>query len=102
MNMKKLYSTLILLLIVGTAIAFAITNEEYNFAYKQGYIQGYTMAPRYTFGNIDYIKEKKDDAMRANARAHSNDKAKRDAYGAGFSQGWDDNKAERTNRYLSE
>jgi hypothetical protein len=92
-----------MLLVIGTVVTFALTDEQYNLAYKSGYMDGYTAGAK---GRTAHSSS---NGYKANAKAATkygqSDKdkeivASKDAYKAGYSQGWDDKAAGKENRFL--
>ncbi|MDR1219248.1 MAG: hypothetical protein LBK73_06505 [Treponema sp.] len=91
MNKKTVGIALALLALLAVGTTFALTEEEYNFAYKQGYIQGYTSAN----GATNSFKSKI-----SNDFTRKQPEETKSAYKAGFSQGWEDRKTGKENRFL--
>jgi hypothetical protein len=91
----------IILFIVNTAFVFAITEDEYNLAYKMGYVEGFSKGkPGRTHGFGGYNPSGAATRQYPGKSTDPDIKALRNAYSAGFTQGFDDACAGKENRYL--
>ena len=80
-NVKQIAFILLLFFVVGMVTVFAITEEDYNFYYKRGYLDGYAGVTRANF-------------------ARSVDPNKVAAYSTGYAQGVADRKAGKDNYFF--
>ena len=102
MKAGKTIIVLVTLLIAVSTVAVAFNDDDYNFAYKQGYMEGYT-DQRGNLSSTALENKAKNAAHSYYGRTTTDEnRPQKSAFKNGYIQGWNDKKNGVPNRYLND